>query len=59
MFSWKHLFSDTILNRGEEYYDKVTNVKRLNNRIFANVEGQFKYFVCVSLNNEKNQFNGM
>lgn len=40
MFSWKHLFSDTILNRGEEYYDKVTNVKCLNNRIFANVEGQ-------------------
>ncbi|MDO5826512.1 MAG: hypothetical protein BZ137_00295 [Methanosphaera sp. rholeuAM130] len=52
MFSWSYLFSDNALNRGKAYYDRVHDVKRVGNKIFAFVEGSSSYSVCITLKND-------
>ena len=51
MFKWSYLFGDTTLKEAESYYERVSNVKRIDNRIFGIVTGSFDYFVCITLKN--------
>ncbi len=51
MLQWQHLFSNSILNRGREYYrcGRVRELEKIDSTWFAEVRGTRRYHVIITL----------